>query len=508
MTVRVRFAPSPTGEPHIGNVRTVIFNWLFARKMGGRFILRIEDTDRTRYQPDTIVSILRGLRWLGLDWDEGPSVEELHSAGIEEAERYAVGGPYGPYVQSERLTLYQQVAEELLDRGWAYRCNCSPERLERIRQEQVARGQPSMYDRHCRDLPQGAISAEEPHVIRLKVPLAGQTVIEDVIKGEVVFDNSVIDDQVLLKSDGFPTYHLAVVVDDHHMCISHILRGDDWIPSTPKRVLIYQAMGWEIPIYCHVPLVLGPDGKKLAKRHGATSISEFRNQGFLPEALLNYLALLGWSPGEGEEQEIFSREELVARFELERINRAPASFSYDKLEWMNGVYIRSLSEDELLDRLLPCWQDADLVPMPCPDEMRDTLRAVVPLVQERLKRLTDIVPLTEFMLRAIQTPPAEALVGRKMTPEESLTALARARDLVAQLEPFEADAMEAPMRALADELGLSAGQLFGIVRWAVTGQKVAPPLFGSTAVLGRDRVLARLDLAQAALADAIEGGSV
>jgi glutamyl-tRNA synthetase len=489
-------------------VRTVIFNWLFARKTGGQFILRIEDTDRTRYQPDTIVSILRGLHWLGLDWDEGPSVEELRSAGVKDAQRYAVGGPYGPYIQSERLMLYQQVAEELLDRGWAYRCNCSPERLERVREEQIARGEPSMYDRRCRDLPRGEISPEEPHVIRLKVPLAGQTVIEDVIKGEVIFDNSVIDDQVLLKSDGFPTYHLAVVVDDHHMRISHILRGDDWIPSTPKRVLIYQAMGWDIPVYCHVPLVLGPDGKKLAKRHGATSISEFRIQGFLPEALLNYLALLGWSPGEGEEQEIFRREELVDRFELERINRAPASFSYDKLEWMNGVYIRALSQDQLLDRLLPFWQQAGLVPEPCPDERRATLHRVVPLVQERLKRLTEIVPLTEFMLRDIETPSAAALVGRKMTPDESLAALARTRDLLAHLEPFEADAMEPAMRALAETLGLSAGQLFGIIRWAVTGQKVAPPLFGSLAVLGRDAVLARLDRAQTTLEAAVANGSV
>ena len=499
MTVRVRFAPSPTGEPHIGNIRTVVFNWLFARKMGGQFILRIEDTDRVRYQPQSIPVIMEGLRWLGLDWDEGPSLEELRRLGVEDPERYAVGGPHGPYVQSERLALYKQVAEELIERGWAYRCNCTPERLEQVRARQRARKQMVMYDRHCRDLPPGAISPDEPHVIRLKVPLTGQTVVHDIIKGDIVFENAGIDDQVLLKSDGFPTYHLAVVVDDHYMKITHIARGDDWISSTPKRILIYRAMGWEVPTYCHVPLVLGEDGRKLSKRHGATSITEFRDQGYLPEALFNFLALLGWSPGGGEEREIFSRKELIERFDLFRVNRAPAIFSYDKLDWMNGVYIRKLSQADLLERLLPFWQRAGLVPDPCPEEMRERLRRIVPLVQERLKRLDEVVEWTAFLFREIEAPPAEKLVGKRMTPEESLAALRQARSLLAEVEPFEPEAMEPPMRALAAELGLKAGQLFGIVRWAVTGQKVAPPLFGSLAVLGRERVLARLDAAEAAL---------
>jgi glutamyl-tRNA synthetase len=509
MTVRVRFAPSPTGEPHIGNIRTVVFNWLFARKMEatsghrGQFILRIEDTDRTRYQPETIPVIMDGLRWLGLDWDEGPGLEELQRLGIENAEEYAVGGPYGPYTQSERLTMYEEVAEELIERGWAYRCNCTPERLEQVRERQRASKQMLMYDRHCRDLPAGAVLPDEPHVIRLKVPLEGQTIVHDVIRGDVAFDNVGIDDQILLKSDGFPTYHLAVVVDDHHMKITHIARGDDWIPSTPKRVLIYQAMEWEPPIYCHVPLVLGADGKKLGKRHGATSITQFRDQGYLPEALLNFLALLGWAPGEGEEQEIFSREELIEHFDLFRVNRAPAAFSYDKLDWMNGVYIRKMPEEELLEQLLPFWQKAGLVPDPCPEETRANLRGIVPLVQERLKRLGDVVEWTAFLLREIEPPPAEKLVGKKMTPEGSLTALRRTRSLLAEVEPFDAEAMEAPMRALAEGLGLKAGQLFGIVRWAVTGQKAAPPLFGSLAVLGRERTLARLDAAEAILAESM-----
>ncbi|HEY74522.1 MAG TPA: glutamate--tRNA ligase [Thermoflexia bacterium] len=499
MAVRVRMAPSPTGEPHIGNIRTAVFNWLFARQMGGQFILRIEDTDRTRYQPETVGVIMDGLRWLGLNWDEGPGLEELQRLGLENAEEYAVGGPYGPYIQSGRLAMYQEVGEELLERGWAYRCNCTPERLAQVRERQRASKQLVMYDRHCRDLPPDAISPDEPHVIRLKVPLTGKTVVPDGIKGDVSFKNAGIDDQILLKSDGFPTYHLAVVVDDHHMKITHIARGDDWIPSTPKRILIYRALEWEPPIYCHVPLVNGPDGRKLGKRHGATSITEFRRQGYLPEALFNFLALLGWSPGEGEEQEIFSREELIERFDLFRVNRAPAAFSYKKLDWMNGVYVRSLSEKELLERLLPFWQEAGMVPDPCPQETLATLRQIVPLVQERLKRLEDVVEWTAFLFREVETPPAEKLVGKKMTPQESLVALRRMRSVLAEAEPFEPEALEPPMRALAEELELKAGQLFGIARWAMTGQKVAPPLFGSLAIMGRETALARLDAAEAAL---------
>lgn len=499
MTVRVRFAPSPTGKLHIGGVRTVVFDWLFARKMGGQFVLRIEDTDRKRYDPEAILTIMDGLRWLGLDWDEGPGLEELQRSGVENAEEYAVGGPYEPYIQSGRLGMYKQAAEELVERGLAYRCNCTPERLEAVRQAQRARKQSPMYDRHCRDLPPGAISPDEPHVIRLKVPLTGQTTVQDAIKGDVVFENSGIDDQVLLKSDGFPTYHLAVVVDDHSMEITHIIRADDWISSTPKRILIYQALGWEPPVFCHLPLVNGTDGKPLSKRHGSTSVVQFRDQGYLPEALFNFLAFLGWAPGEGDEQEIFSREELIERFDLFRVSKAPAVFSYDKLDWMNGVYIRNLAEEELLERLLPFWQKAGLVPDPCPEEMRATLRRIVPLVQERLKRLEAVVEWTAFLFREIEAPPADKLVGKKMTPGESLVALRRARSLLAEVKPFEAEAMEPPMRALADELGIKAGQLFGIVRWAATGQKVAPPLFGSLAVLGREQVLARLDVAEEAL---------
>lgn len=488
MTVRVRFAPSPTGHPHIGNIRTVVFNWLFARQNYGQFILRIEDTDRTRYVEDAIQVITDGLRWLGMDWDEGPEV----------------GGDYGPYIQSERVTLYRQKAEELVEKGLAYRCNCSAARLDQIREAQRARGETPRYDGLCRDKPEGAVSKDEPHVIRLKVPHEGTTVIHDILRGDIVFENALIDDQVLLKSDGFPTYHLAVVVDDHMMGITHILRGDDWISSTPKRLLMYEAFGWEPPVYAHVPLVLGTDGKKLGKRHGAVSIDEFRRQGYLPEAIFNFLALLGWAPGSGEEQEIFTPQELIERFDITRINLAPAAFSYDKLNWMNGHYIRSLSEEALLQRLIPFWANAGLIPDPAPAELLPTLKVLVPLVQERLKTLRDVVELTDFIFVDIETPPVEKLIGKKMTAVQSLEAIRRTQSLLAGLVYFTGDAMEGPMRQLAIDLGLKAGQLFTIVRNAITGKRVTPPLFGSIEALGREKTLRRLELAEDVLVKHIE----
>jgi len=494
VTVRVRFAPSPTGEPHIGNIRTVVFNWLFARQQEGQFILRIEDTDRERYQPGTIPVIMDGLRWLGLNWDEGPSLAALERSGVDDAQDYAVGGLHGPYVQSERLDMYRDVAQALIERGWAYRCNCTPDRLAKVRERQRAAGEHVMYDRHCRALPV-PVSPDEPHVIRLQVPMEGETVVHDGIRGDVTFDNALLDDQILVKSDGFPTYHLAVVVDDHAMEISHVIRGDDWISSTPKRILIYRAMGWETPTYCHVPLVNGPDGQKLSKRHGATSITEFREQGYLPEALFNFLALLGWSPGEGEEQEVFKRGELIERFDLFRVNTSPATFSYDKLDWMNGVYIRQLSEQELVERLLPFWQRAGLVRDPCPEAMRPRLELAASLVQERLKRLSDVVEWTSYMFADIEAVPADRLMPKGLTAEESAAMLRGAGDLLAQVEPFDAETIEQPLRDLTAELGVSVGQLLGTLRWATTNEKATPPLFGTLAAIGRSRVIERLDTA-------------
>jgi len=455
-----------------------VFNWLFARQRGGKFILRIEDTDRTRYVAGSEEAIKEGLRWLGLDWDEGPDV----------------GGPYGPYVQSQRLPLYRKYAEELVAAGHAYRCNCSPERLATLRREQQERREPLGYDRLCRSKASGEVSPEEAHVIRLAVPLEGRTTMHDLIRGDVTFENQLIDDQVLLKSDGFPTYHLAVVVDDHEMHISHIVRADEWVSSTPKHILLYQAFGWEAPTFAHVPIVLGGDGRRLSKRHGATSVAELRRMGYLPEALLNFLALLGWAPGEGEEQEIFSREELVQRFDLTRVQRASARFSYDKLDWLNSEYIRALPSDELAARLVPVLRDAGL------DVQLDKVQELVPLVRERMKTLNDAVSLVDFVFMEDIDYDSQLLVGRRMTPGESLAALRTAREVLAELPDFERDTLEEALYPLAQEtLGLRPGQLFGIIRVAAMGKTVAPPLFGTLAAIGRDRVLARVDDALARL---------
>lgn len=470
--VRVRFAPSPTGEPHIGNIRTTVFNWLFARQRGGKFILRIEDTDRTRYAPGSEEAIKEALRWLGLDWDEGPDV----------------GGPYGPYVQSQRLGLYRRYVEQLVAAGRAYRCNCSPERLAALREDQQKRHQPLGYDRLCRSKAPGEVSPHEQHVIRLAMPLEGTTTVHDLIRGDVTFENALVDDQILLKSDGFPTYHLAAVVDDHEMRISHIIRADEWVSSTPKHIALHQAFGWEPPTFAHVPVVLGEDGKRLSKRHGATSVSEFQRMGYLPEALLNFLAMLGWAPGEGEEQEIFSREELVQRFDLTRVQPSAARFSYSKLDWVNSEYIRALPPDDLAARLARVLQDAGL------DAPPSKVLELVPLVRERMKTLNDVVPLVDFVFTEEIQYDSRLLVGRKMTAEESLAALRTARESLAELPDFNRDTLEETLYPLARErLGLKPGQLFGIIRVAAMGKTVAPPLFGTLAVIGRDRVLARVD---------------
>ncbi len=478
--VRVRIAPSPTGYFHVGSARTALFNWLFARHHGGQFVVRVEDTDRTRFHPEAVPDMVESLRWLGLDWDEGPEA----------------GGAYGPYYQSERLPIYQHWANWLVEHGYAYRCYCSEERLAMLRDEQRRNKQDVGYDRHCRNLSaadravceaQGARS-----VVRLAVPLEGQTVFDDVLYGTISVDNATLDDLVLLKSDGFPTYHLAVVVDDHLMAISHIMRGDEWLPSVPKHVLLYNALGWEIPIMAHLPLILAPSGQgKLSKRHGGVEIRGFRQQGYLPEAMVNYLARVGWSYD--DKTEIFGRDELIRYFNLSGVKNSPARFSYERLEWINGYYIRQLSPEALAEQLVPYMAQAGM------DVTAEQLRPVVPLVQERLKTLSDIATAADFFFSDALAYEPKQLVGQKMTAPDSLAVLQRARQILAELNVFEAEVMEPPLRALAEELGLKAGQLFGIIRVATTGKTVSPPLLESLAVLGQSRTLARLDQAAQAL---------
>jgi glutamyl-tRNA synthetase len=448
---------------------------LYARHHDGVFILRIEDTDRTRYQEDALQDLMDGLRWLGLDWDEGPEV----------------GGDHGPYFQSQRLGIYQKHAQKLVDEGHAYKCYCSPERLEEMRKLQQARGQ-SGYDRRCRTLTARERADYEARgivpVIRLAVPLESQTSFHDVIRGDTAVENSSLDDLVLLKSDGYPTYHLANVVDDHFMEITHIMRADEWLPSVPKHVLLYHAFGWEIPIYAHLPVILAPTGKgKLSKRHGGVAVHDFRRDGYLPEAMVNFLARVGWAYD--DKTEFFTRQELVVKFDLAGVNKSPAAFSYDKLDWMNGAYIRQLGLDDLAERLLPFLTDAGL-----PADLV-TVQRIVPLVQERLKKLAEVVEWTDFFFTAELDYNPQLLIGKKMTAEESLAALSRARETLASLPAFDEETIEPALRALVEETGLKARQLFGVIRVAVTGKKVAPPLFGTLAILGREKVLQRIDKA-------------
>jgi glutamyl-tRNA synthetase len=478
--VRVRFAPSPTGYLHIGGARTAIFNWLLARHYGGKFLLRIEDTDRNRYVPDALTDIMASLRWLGIDWDEGPEV----------------GGDAGPYFQSERLDLYQKYAQQLVDEGKAYRCYCTSERLEQLRKEQETNKQTMGYDRCCLNLSDAERREREAaglkSVIRFKIPREGRTIVKDLLRGELSFENATLDDLVLLKSDGYPTYHLANIIDDHLMKISHVMRGDEWIPSTPRHILLYQAFGWEPPLYAHLPIFLAPGGGKLSKRHGATSVREYREKGYLPEALNNFLLLLGWNPG--TEQEMFSLEQAVEAFTIERINASPVALSFEKLDWFNGVYIRSLSTDDLAKRCLPYLQQAGLLSDPCPDERYQYLLQIIPLIRERLKSVPEVAEMSNyFLLDDIPAPEKELLIPKKMDGQQTLAALeGAAKVLTGVSAEFKESDMEGALRSLAEELGLHDGQAFMPVRVAISGRTATPGIFETMHVLGKERVLRRI----------------
>ncbi|MFP3974718.1 MAG: glutamate--tRNA ligase [Chloroflexota bacterium] len=479
--IRVRFAPSPTGYPHVGNIRTALFNWLFARSNGGKFILRIEDTDVERKVEDAVESILNVLRWLGLDWDEGPEAN----------------GDYGPYFQSERLHLYRFYAQQLLDNDWAYKCYCSPERLAQLREEYARKKETvRTYDRHCRDLTPEQREQYESQgitpVIRFKIPLEGQTQFTDLIRGEVSFDNEIQDDMVLLKSDGYPTYHLANIVDDHLMRISHVLRADEWLSSTPRHVLLYQAFGWEPPYFAHLPMILGPDKSKLSKRHGATTTAELQEQGYLPETVINFLALLGWSLD--DRSELFSREELLRNFSIERVSKNAAVFDYEKLRWMNGVYIRNLNQEDLLHKIMP-HMEKGLPPKVERPISREYVRQIVPLIQERIMTLAEAPEYAEFFFRDNFDYDTSLLVGKKMTADASLNAMRAAQERISGLDSFDHETLETTLRSLASELGLKAGQLFSPLRTACTGRTATPPLFETMEVLGKETCLRRIQVA-------------
>jgi glutamyl-tRNA synthetase len=481
MTVRTRYAPSPTGVPHVGNLRTAIFDYLLARHHGGQFILRIEDTDQTRYSPESIGGLLESLRWLGIDPDEGPEN----------------GGPYGPYVQSERLPLYQAAAAKLVAQGDAYECWCSSARLDTLRAEQTRLKQPPRYDRRCRDGAGRAESRAEAEaegrncVVRFKTPLEGNVTFDDPVHGDMTFDLATIDDFVILKSDGYPTYHLAYIVDDEAMKITHVLRGDEWIPSAPRHMLIYRALGIEPPVIAHVPRVLGPDGAKLSKRHGATPVFGYRDQGYLPEALLNFLALIGWSLD--DKTEILSREQLIEHFTIERIVKNPGVFNVEKLTWMNGVYIREMPEDRLVE-LFTEWLERDL-PAGAPRPIDRALVArIAPLIRERVKLLSEVVEYCDFLFVDDLSYTREELLGKAYAgrADDAKAALERAATTVDGIDAWSHDALESALRALASDLGVKAGDLFSLVRVAVTGRRVSPPLFESMEIIGKPKCLVRL----------------
>lgn len=469
--VRVRIAPSPTGDPHVGTAYVALFNLAFARQQGGSFILRIEDTDQTRSTRESERQIFESLRWLGLVWDEGPDV----------------GGPCGPYRQSERTAIYADHCRQLVERGGAYRCFCTAERLDAVRKAQEAAKQQPKYDGHCRDLPRAAaeerMAKGEPSVIRLRVPSEGETAFVDRLRGEIRFQNRVVDDQVLMKSDGFPTYHLANVVDDHLMGITHVMRAEEWIASTPKHILLYEAFGWTPPSFAHLPLLRNSDRSKISKRKNPTSLLWYRSQGYLPETMVNFLALQGFSMPDGAE--VFPFESMVKNFSFDRINTAGPVFDLEKLDWLNGVWIRSLSPAEFAERMIRFGS---------PEKDRAFLTAVAPLVQERLRKLSEFSDLTDFFSKDALDYPVESLLPKKgaLTKSDVAAMLGSFLASLGSLAEFAAPAIEAACVADAERLKWKKGDYFMALRVAVTGKAVTPPLCDSMVLLGREKVVARV----------------
>ena len=489
MEVRVRYAPSPTGLQHIGGVRTALFNYFFAKANGGKFILRVEDTDRERYSDESLQDLYDTLEWLGIKWDEGP----------------VVGGNYGPYVQSERFKLYQDYAKKLVDMGKAYYCYCTPERLDALREKQEAEKSSQVgYDRHCRNLTEEERKAFEAQgikpVIRLKVPTEGSTTFHDVLMGDITRENKDISpDPILLKSDGFPTYHLANVIDDHLMGVTHIMRAQEWIPSGPLHVILYEAFGWEPPVYCHLPMVMGKEvdpvtGEvhfaKLSKRHGSTSVRDFRQKGYLPEALLNYVSLVGWSL-DGE-KEFFTKEELEKVFCLEKINKAPGVFDYQKLQWFNSQYIRQKSDKELADLLMPYLEKEGILKA----EDKAKLLAFVPGIKDRLSLLSDIVPMCDF-LKDNGEPEAALLIPKKMDAKGTLTALKLSYEYIkkAFADNQSDEEIQNGLCGLAAQNGFKNAAMFNPVRCAVTGLAVSPPPFSCIRLMGMEEAGRRIERA-------------
>lgn len=480
--IRTRFAPSPTGFLHVGGLRTALYNYLFAKKNNGRFILRIEDTDQRRKVAGAVENLLATLDWAGVKPDEGPQI----------------GGDFGPYVQSERLELYRKYVQELLDNGQAYYCFCSAERLQQLKEWQAARKIPPRYDNLCRSLSANEVKRHlesgAEHVIRMKVPTEDAIEIDDLIRGNVTFPVGQIDDQVLLKSDGFPTYHLANVVDDHLMQISHVIRGEEWLPSTPKHVLLYRFFGWDLPKFAHLSLLLNPDKSKLSKRQGDVAVEDYRRKGYLPQALINFLALLGWNPG--DDREIFSLDELIREFSLERVSRSGAIFNIEKLNWMNGIYIRNLSPEHLLNSARPFleeglrqhnideqgqWDDARLVGM-------------LNTIKDGLSAFSEIPQKTAFYFAPSFSYDAPE-IQEYLTTSAAVAVLAALIPLVNGEQNFNGDTFVVAIKTVQKETGVKGKPLWMAVRAALTGAAQGPEIHQIAGVITRETCLARLEAA-------------
>ena len=474
--IRVRFAPSPTGYLHVGGARTALFNWLFARRHGGVFVLRIEDTDAERSSWEMVAGIVDGLRWLGLDWDEGPDV----------------GGLHAPYFQSQRLAKHRALAESLVNDGLAYYCFCTPDLLQRKREAAESAGGGWVYDRTCLTLGADAIArlkaSTAPRAIRFRVP-NGVTAFDDLVHGRIEFENHVIEDFVILRSDGQPTYHLSVVADDIDMKITHVVRGDDHISNTPKHLLLYSAIRASVPAFAHVPLILGQDKKRLSKRHGATSVMEYQRLGYLPEAMVNFLALLGWSPG--TDRELFTRDELVRQFTLEGITGSNAVFNLEKLDWMNQQHLLGMPLDEVARRIEPLMKGAGVWRDGFDATERQWLFRVIELVRSRAKSLTQLVDAAMPFLQEHISPDPEA-AGKHLSSSALKHPFSTLIEAFARVEPFDPATLEEALRTTAEREGIKAGPLIHATRVAATGRAVSPGLFEVLELLGRNRTLERM----------------
>jgi glutamyl-tRNA synthetase len=469
--IRVRFAPSPTGYLHVGGLRTALYNYLFAKHNGGKFILRIEDTDQSRKVEGAVENLIRTLQWAGVEYDEGPDRE----------------GSCGSYVQSERLPIYREHALDLIKNGHAYYCFCTAERLADVRKKQSELKQSFSYDRHCREIPldeaERRVAAGEKYVVRMKVPLTGEMTFEDVIRGEVTIAYKVLDDQVLLKSDGFPTYHLAVVVDDHLMGITHVIRGEEWLPSTPKHLLLYDFFGWEVPVLAHLPLLLNPDKSKLSKRQGDVAVEDYRAKGYLKEAILNFVAFLGWNPG--DEREIFTLDQLIQEFSLERVGKAGAVFNVEKLNWLNQQHIRLLPDETLAAMFRPMVEAKGIR---ISDEAY--FLRVIGLLKEKLTFPQDFAEYSTYFFEEPKTYEETGI--QKYWEPETPQRLVRLAEIFEASEDFSHSAVEAGMKRLAEELNVKSSKLIHPARLAVSGKQVGPSLYELMEVLGKETVVRRL----------------